>query len=147
MRGVRRTSIGAQFSPRRIDMLSSPAWRALSLSAHRVIDRIAIELMHHGGADNGRLPVTFDDFEQYGIHRHSIAAAIREAAALGFIEVTQEGRAGNAEWRRPHLFRLTFARSDSDRNDGTHDWRKIESEKDALWFAKLARKGWKKWEK
>jgi hypothetical protein len=147
MRRVRRTSIGAQFSPRRIDMLESPAYRVLGLSARRVIDRIAIELMHHGGMDNGRLPVTFDDFEQYGIHRHSIAAAIREAAALGFIDVTREGRAGNAEWRRPHLFRLTFARSDSDRNDGTHDWQKIESEKDALRFAKLAREGWKKWEK
>jgi hypothetical protein len=96
---IRRSTIGAQFSPRRIDMLSSPAWRALSLSAHRVIDRITIELMLHGGADNGRLPVTYDDFEKYGIHRHSIAPAIREAAALGFVEITVEGRAGNAEWK------------------------------------------------
>lgn len=137
---IRGTTIGAQFSPRRIDMLSSPAWRALSLSAHRVIDRITIELMHHGGADNGRLPVTYDDFEEYGIHRHSIAPAIREAAALGFVQITVEGRAGNAEWRRPHLFRLTFARSDKDRNDGTHEWKNI-SEQDAPLIAAVARKG------
>lgn len=139
MKRRRRTTIGAQFSPRRIDMLESPAYRVLSLSAHRVIDRIAIELMHHGGADNGRLPVTYDDFERYGIHRHAIAPAIREAAALGFIEITEAGRAGNAEWRRPHLFRLTFARSDSDRNDGTHEWMKI-SEEDAPLIAAAARK-------
>jgi hypothetical protein len=137
---IRRTTIGAQFSPRRIDMLSSPAWRALSLSAHRVIDRISIELMHHGGADNGRLPVTYDDFEKYGIHRHSIAPAIREAAALGFVEITKEGRAGNAEWRRPHLFRLTFARSDNERSDGTHEWKNISKE-DAPLIAVEARKG------
>lgn len=135
----RRTQIGAQFSPRRVDMLESPAYRALSLSAHRIIDRIAIELMHHGGADNGRLPVTYDDFEQYGVHRHAIAPAIREAAALGFIEITQEGRAGNSEWRKPNLFRLTFARSNNDRGDGTHEWRNI-SEEDAPLIAAAARK-------
>jgi hypothetical protein len=139
---IRRTSIGAQFSPRRIDLLSSPAWRALSLSARRVIDRISIELMHHGGADNGRLPVTYDDFEKYGIHRHSIAPAIREAAALGLVEITVEGRAGNAEWRRPHLFRLTFARSDKDRNDGTHEWKNIREENAPL-IAAAARKSGK----
>lgn len=135
----RRTQIGAQFSPRRIDMLRSPAYRALSLSAHRVIDRISIEHMDHGGADNGRLPITFADFEAYGIHRHAIAPAIREAAAVGFIEVTQQGRAGNAEWRKPNMFRLTFARSDNDRNDGTHEWMKI-SEADAPLIAAMARK-------
>jgi hypothetical protein len=137
---ARRTQIGAQFSARRIDMLSSPAWRTLSLSAHRVIDRISIELMHHGGADNGRLPVTYDDFERYGIHRHSIASAIREAVALGFVEITVKGRAGNAEWRRPHQFRLTFARSDNERGDGTHEWMKI-SEEAAPIIAAAARKG------
>jgi hypothetical protein len=135
---VRRTQIGAQFSPRRIDMLSSPAWRALSLSARRIIDRISIELMNHGGGDNGHLPVTYDDFEKYGIHRHSIAAGIREAAALGFIEITERGRAGNAEWRRPHLFRLTFARSGNERNDGTHEWKNI-SDEDAPLIAAAAR--------
>lgn len=137
---VRRTQIGAQFSARRIDMLLSPAWRALSLSARRVIDRLSIELMNHGGADNGCLPVTYDDFEKYGIHRHSIAPAIREAVALGFIEITKEGRAGNAEWRRPHLFRLTFARSDKERGDGTHEWMNI-SEENASLIAAAARKG------
>lgn len=139
MKRVRRTTIGAQFSPRRIDMLESAAYRTLSLAAHRVIDRISIELMHHGGADNGRLPVTYDDFEKYGIHRHSIAAAIREAAALGFIEIMEQGRAGNAKWRRPHLYRLTFARSDKDRNEGTHEWKNI-GEEDAPLIAATARK-------
>ena len=56
----------------------------------------------------GRLPVTYEDFERYGIDRHSIAPAIREAVALGFLEVTERGRAGNAEWRRPNYFRLTY---------------------------------------
>jgi hypothetical protein len=45
----RRTSIGEQFSARLVRMLESPAYRALSLSAHRVLSRIEVELAHHGG--------------------------------------------------------------------------------------------------
>jgi hypothetical protein len=46
-------------------MIKSPAWSVLSLSARRVLDRIEIEHADHGGNDNGRLPVTYDDFERY----------------------------------------------------------------------------------
>ena len=97
----RRTSIGGQFAPRLIEMLESPAYRVLSLSARRVIDRVEIELAHHGGTDNGRLPVTYDDFQRYGIDRHAIGPGIREAIALRFLEITEAGRAGNAEFRAP----------------------------------------------
>ena len=97
----RRTTIGGQFVAHLIEMLESPAFRVLSLSARRVLDRVEIEHAHHGGADNGRLPVTYDDFQRYGIDRHAIGPAIREACALGFLEVTERGRAGNAEFRSP----------------------------------------------
>ena len=121
----RRTSIGEQFAPHTIAMLRSPAWRALSLCARRMLDRIEIELADHGGTDNGKLPVTYDDFEQYGIHRHSIGPAIREVVALGFVEITEPGRAGNAEWRRPSLFRLTYRNT---KYAPTNEWQKITEE-------------------
>ena len=131
----RRTSIGEQFAPHTISMLRSPAWRALSLSARRVLDRIEIELADHGGTDNGKLPVTYDDFEQYGIHRHSIGPAIREVVALGFVEITEPGRAGNAEWRRPSLFRLTYRNT---KYAPTNEWEKITEEQAEL-IARTAR--------
>lgn len=135
----RSTSFSGQWAGRLVEMLESPAYRALSLSAIRVINRIEIELAHHGGQDNGRLPVTFDDFEQYGIHRHAIAPAIREAQALGFIEVTERGRAGSANRRAPNRFRLTFRPTKGARNDGTHEWRKIETSEQAAILAKQSR--------
>jgi hypothetical protein len=134
----RRSKISGQWSARLIEMLESPAYRVLTLSAHRVIDRIAIELAHHGGNDNGRLPVTKEDFMAYGIHHDGIAPAIREAEALGFIRVTERGRGGNAEHRKPHLFFLTFANSRSGLAP-THDWRKIKTLEDAMEIAKGAR--------
>jgi hypothetical protein len=119
-------------------MLKSPAWRALSLSARRVIDRISIELAHHGGNDNGQLPVTKEDFIDYGISGNQIAPAIREAEALGFIRVTEHGRAGNSEHRQPSKFFLTFANSKSSQNP-THDWRKIKTIGEAEAIGAVAR--------
>jgi hypothetical protein len=78
----------------------SPPYRVLSLSARRVLDRISIELAHHGGNDNGKLPVTYEQFVEYGIDRQAIAPAIRELVALGFIEVTRQGKASASEYRR-----------------------------------------------
>ncbi len=131
----RRTSIGGQFAPHRIDMLRSPAWRALSLSARRILDRVEIELADHGGMDNGKLPVTYDDFARYGLDRHAIAPAIREVVALGFLEITEPGRAGNADWREPNLFRLTYRNT---KYAPTDEWQKI-TEEEAQSIARSAR--------
>jgi hypothetical protein len=136
----RRNRISGQWSPRLIEMLESPGYRQLSQSAHRIISRIEIELAHHGGNDNGKLPVTYEDFIEYGVNRHSIAPAIREAAALGFIEVTKRGRGGNAESREPSLYRLTFAHDRNSRqNPPTHEWRKIKTVDQAAIAAESAR--------
>ena len=64
--------------------------------------------------------ITYDDFEAYGIHRHAISPAIREAEALGFLQVTERGRAGNAEFRSPNRFRLTYRHAKDVLGDGTH---------------------------
>jgi hypothetical protein len=69
----RRNSINDQWSARRGEMLESPAYRVLPQSAHRAISRIELELCYRGGNDNGQLPVTFDDFVEYGIDRASVA--------------------------------------------------------------------------
>jgi hypothetical protein len=103
----RRNAITGQWAARSIEMLESPAYRTLSLSAHRALARIEIELAHHGGNDNGKLPVTFDDFVQYGVRRHSIGSSLDELETLGFIKITQHGKmAKGAEYRRPNLFLL-----------------------------------------
>jgi hypothetical protein len=136
----RRNRINEQYSARSIEMLESPAYRVLSLAAHRVISRIEIELAHHGGNDNGHLPVPYQDFINYGLHRDGVAPAIREAEALGFIRVTERGRGGNADYHQPNKFFLTFAWGrDSQRNPPTHDWRKIRTLEDAEDIARAAR--------
>lgn len=136
----RNNAISGQFSARLIEMMVSPAYRTLSLAGHRAISRVEVELAQHGGNDNGKLPVTFDDFEDYGLDRHSIAPALKEAEALGFIEITERGRHGKANRRKPNLFRLTYRPLPTDRKgDGTHEWRAITSIEQAKSVAKVAR--------
>jgi hypothetical protein len=141
----RRNKISGQFSPRLIEMLESPAYRVLTNTAHRVISRIEIELGHHGGNDNGRLPVTYDNFIDYGVARMCIAPAVREAEALGFITV-KRGRGGNAESKTPNLYGLTFAHDRGSRaSPPTHDWRKIKTVKEARKIAQGARQTKDEW--
>jgi hypothetical protein len=74
------------------EMLGSGALRALSRDARLALDRIMIEHMSQGGCENGRLKVTWRDFEAYGIRRGGIAKAIAELVAVGLITVEKSGR-------------------------------------------------------
>jgi hypothetical protein len=135
----RRTKISGQFSWRLIEMQESPAYRVLSLSARRVLDRIEIEFAHHGGTDNGNLPVRFDDFEHYGIHRHSIAPALRELVALRFVEITEVGHSG-ADVRTVSKYRLTYQTTDNKvEGNPTNEWRTIKTIEEAEALAIAAR--------
>lgn len=135
----RKTSIGRQFVPRVAEMLESAAFRALSYAGHRVLARLEIEHAHHGGADNGRLPVTFGDLERYGMDKHSIAPAQREVQALGFAEITERGRPSESDFgRHPHHWRLTYLHS-SYGQEPTHEWRRLKTLEEARSVAKAAR--------
>jgi hypothetical protein len=138
--GERRArKIEGQFVPRLVEMMESPAYRVLSLSARRCLDRIEIEHMRHGGRANGQLPITYEHFVEYGLHRHAIGPALRELQALGFIQITERGVAGNASHRAPNKFRLTYIAEGRARP--THEWRRIKSVEEAELVAKAARLG------
>ena len=135
----KRNPISEQWAARSIEMLESPAYRVLSLAAHRILSRIEIEFAHHGGQDNGKLPVTFDDFARYGVHRASIGPAIAELEALSFIVVTERGKmAKAAEYRRPNKFLLT-SRPRQKGIEVASKWRRFTTLKEAEAVATAAR--------
>lgn len=132
--------IPAGFAWRLIEMLESPANRALSLSAKRILERLEIELYRHGGKpeENGNLPCTYEHFIEFGLHRHAIAPALRELTALGFVEITHQGCAGNAGYRQPTLYRLTYRHFGS-HQETTDEWRRIKTVEEAEATAERAR--------
>jgi hypothetical protein len=131
---MRKRKIGGQYVPHLRELIEAPAWRALSRPARLALDRIEIEHMRHGGQDNGKLAVTFDDFEDHGIHRHIVASAIRECIALGLLVITRRGCAGNAEFRAPNLFLLPYLEADT----SAQKWREITTLEEAEAVAKAA---------
>ena len=74
------------------EMRWSPAWRVLSLAARRVLDLLELELGKHRGKNNGRICVTYADFQRYGIGYNNIAPALRELEVLGFIRIRTRPR-------------------------------------------------------
>jgi hypothetical protein len=105
-------------------MLESPAHRVLSRAALQFLARLEIELCHHGGNDHGKLPLTFQDWIDYGIHRAAVAPAQRETTALGLIK---RGRGVNVDFRQPNL---TYVHG-RDGVQPTREWRKIKTLEEA----------------
>ena len=108
-------------------MLESPAWRVLSRAGFLVISRLCVEHAKHGGKENGRLAVSFDDFEKFGIDRHAIKRTLLEVDQLGFVRCTLPGRrAWGADPGRVATYRITFGGVVGD-NSGprTDEWRLI----------------------
>ena len=133
----RPSTLRPPWMPHELEMIASPAWRVLSLSARRALDRLEREHLEHGGAENGRLIVTYDQFEQdCCMDRHRIAPALRELEALGLVEIVERGAAGNAEQQRPNRFRLTYSDGTVPRSD---EWEKIKTYSDAKAIAAAAR--------
>jgi hypothetical protein len=107
----------------RLEMLCSPAWRALSPAAKCVLERLEIEHMRHAGKNNGQLICTYQDFVDHGIRRMSIAPAIRQLTELGFVVITQRGWRSSGHHRPAH-YRLTYVEN----NGGpppTDEWSKV----------------------
>jgi hypothetical protein len=126
------------------EMLSSPAFTALSRRAYLVLFRILLEHMAHAGRANGLLVVSHGAFAAYGIPDGTQAEAIREAVALGWVAVTEKGRLSYGSVNRATRFRLTFLPTASPDScttwPATNEWKVIASAEDAKHKLKQCRK-------
>lgn len=138
--GASKGNFDEPFVRIKYSMKESPAWKALTLSARRVLDRIEIEFGKNKGQPeaNGEIIVTHANFAVYGVGRNEIGPAIRELVALGFVRITRAGVAGNADQRLPTLFLLTYQPNGSAQyvEDG---WKRIKTDEEAESVAKAAR--------
>jgi hypothetical protein len=118
-------------------MLTSPAWLAMSGTARKILDRILVEHLAHGGQENGKLPITYAHFREYGIPHKSIAPALRELVALGLISIDR-GSAGNRELRQPSLYRIRWLPTPED-TQTYQAWKRYETIEAAMAAAEEAR--------
>jgi hypothetical protein len=128
----RHHKIRIQFAWQPTEMLASPAYRVLSLSAHRVLDRIQIELGCHAGRDNGRLTVTYEDF---------VAAQTATQSRQQFASLRRWAFSRSQSMVAPGMLSLdrrTFRPTEA--GDAADEWRRIETVEKATAIAKAARK-------
>ena len=127
-----RKSFHEPFIAHPLSMRTSAAWRKLPANAKEVLFRLEIEHLEHGGSENGNLVCTYDDFERAGIRRASVAQAIRECEALGFLEVKVKGGRAISDLRFPSRYRLTYLIGRGKSPDPTHEWRQYETDADVI---------------
>src|ERR1700753_1487163 len=131
-----RTDMSEQFIAHRGDRRESAAWHALPDEARRLLDRLELEHMRHPGTENGSLLCTYADFHKAGIRRSSIALAIRQSVALGFLEVKRHGYRTARTLRAPSAYTLTSVNGWGKSPSPTDGWRSVRDEADAA--ARLA---------
>ncbi len=121
------------------EILISPAWRALTLNARRLIDRILLEHMAHAGTQNGALRITYDDFVIAGLpSRNAVAQAIRLTETLGLVDVPLRGRRSYGGGHIASEYELTWLpRWNGER--ASNRWKQVTSADHAARIVRLAR--------
>jgi hypothetical protein len=125
-----------------LSLVGGVSVNALSLTAVRVLMRLIAEHLTHGGAENGRLRVSYKQFAvRAGVKESEIAGALAELVDLGFVEIVHGWRPAGAAKLRPNIYRLTFL-PDYEYAAPTNEWKRLEPSKgadDKAWREALAR--------
>ncbi len=126
-------------------MLLSPAFKELCRckSAYMVVMRLIQEHVIHGGQDNGRLIVTYEQFEKFGISSNVVGDGIAIAEALRFIRVErgavhlEAGSCPDRFIRDRNEYTLTFNHV-GDQFE-TNDWNRIRTREEARGIVRMTR--------
>jgi len=104
-------------------VLDSPGYRALSITAQRILTFLLSEHLSHGGKENGRLMCPYNQLVRMGCSRHAIAPAIDELERFGLVKFTKGDRLGG----RPGATRarITFYTVDGKMASATNDYKRI----------------------
>jgi hypothetical protein len=85
------------------ELLSSDAWRSMSINALRFVECLLIDHMGHAGTENGNLKATYGQLIAFGItSRRRVVRAIENAESLGLVDVQRRGM------RTATTYTLTF---------------------------------------
>jgi hypothetical protein len=114
--------------PHRLELLLSPAWQLAPRPLKRVLERLEIEHMRHGGLNNGHLYVSFDQFVAYRLSRKIVKPTLTLGTALGLLEVIQDEEAFRGDIRPSNRYRLTYVPAKNAASP-TDEWKAVSEAK------------------
>jgi hypothetical protein len=88
-------------------MLGSVTYRALGISAIRVMQFLMHEHAAHGGRENGNLAAPYRQLEAWGVTAADVRKGLAELYATGFLVQTRQGQR-QAGGREPSRYALTW---------------------------------------
>ena len=106
---IRDVPVGEPFVTLSRELLSSPAWRGMSINCRRLIDFLVIEHLNHAGPENGNLCATYDQLVAFGIPRRLIHISMDEAEMLKLVFI-ERGARKSSGLSHMNRFTLTFVR-------------------------------------
>jgi hypothetical protein len=120
------------FVPHRLEMLISPAWQQAPRPLRRLIERLEIEHLRHGGFNNGELYVSYNQFVAFGLSKKSIRPTLDLGQALGLIEVIQDVDVipgdRKSDLRPENKYRLTYVPAKG-KQSPTDEWKAISADR------------------
>ena len=117
----------APWVPHGLEMLQSPSWRHAPIPLRRVLERLEIEHMRHGGQLNGELRVAYKQFVDANVSRRVLPALLRVGEELGLIGVVRPTEP-TGDLRAPHLYRLTYLPAIGCSEPGD-EWKRVTEER------------------
>jgi hypothetical protein len=108
---------------------AAPRGPVLPGEGKTVISRIEYEHLKHGGKDNGRLPVTYEDFAEFGLSTEAAVRGVLFAEGLGFISVTVATEI-KSNIRPPNLYSLGWLPL-CDMTPAARTWQKFKTVEEA----------------
>lgn len=125
--------VPGSWSPRRLEVLMSPAWRNAPRALKEILEALEIENLRHRGSANGQLFKSYQQFVECGINRTTVSLMIRIGEALGLLKVNRETGIGKPDLRDASAYRLTYLPSGIVRDVApTDDWKRIRSDEQAI---------------
>ncbi len=91
----------------RLEMLLHPAWQLAPVPLRRMLERLEVEHLRHGGFRNGELFVSWNQFVAASISRRKITPTQELGQALGLMFVKRPDEPGG-DLRAPNAYGLTY---------------------------------------
>lgn len=111
------------FVPHRLELLVHPTWQHAPVPLRRMLERLEIEHLRHGGFKNGELFVSFNQFVAASISRRKINPLQDLGEGLGLMRVVRSDDP-SGDLRAPNAYRLTYLPAKGAKSP-TDDWKLV----------------------